>query len=583
MTKPKHSFFKLTNDSFKLLSLTQRRGALRSVIFSTSQALLEVISVAAVIPLFYLIVSGNTNGYSSFFLKGAILHSTLFSWTSVLVTIIIVFALKNCISFFLTHYQSQFIKDVSVSFSKRLFERFYKQSWSDYLKDNSSEAVRKIKTTPSDFANYVLYNFLLLTTDLCTCTFMIGGMLLFDYKIIVIVSAICLPVSILYYFLRKGVISKINMSFRKLTPQASIVLSQGIDSFAEARIYKRENFFINRFMEIREITAKHLANLTAVATLPIRLFEFASVLSFAGVIAYAKTYQADHNNLMVLLGLLSIAMYRIIPAFSRILMSLSQIQAFSYSVTELKESFSSCMESDSDYQPITLTSHIKIQDVSYQYKGASDFQLKNINITISKGDFIVLEGPSGSGKTTFIHILAGLIQDYTGNIMIDDKFLPKLTFIDWRSKLGFTPQYSVVLQDTLLNNIAFGEIPDKINLERIKAVLELTQLAEFVNQLPLRIDTPIGENGLTLSGGQRQRLILARALYQNPDVLLMDEVTNQLDEDNKIAILETLKMLSEKGATIVLASHDHAARKFANRIIHFENKMIQEIQTTLIS
>ena len=114
--------------------------------------------------------------------------------------------------------------------------------------------------------------------------------------------------------------------------------------------------------------------------------------------------------------------------------------------------------------------------------------------------------------------------------------------------------------------------------ECVAAALDMAGLKEFVNHLPLQLQTQVGENGLTLSGGQRQRLILARALYRNPEVLLLDEVTNQLDEDNKLKILHTLKELSKTGKTVLFASHDHTARRFVNRTFYFENKIVREVQ-----
>ena len=273
-------------------------------------------------------------------------------------------------------------------------------------------------------------------------------------------------------------------------------------------------------------------------------------------------------------------MYRIIPAINRILVSLSQIQAYSYTISELNESFHPNNDEDvNKVEDLTFAKNVLLKDVSYQYiKGSTNFELQNITIDINKGDFVLLEGPSGSGKTTFIHLLAGLIKDYTGSILIDHTVLSNSTCKAWQRNLGFVPQASIVLQDTLLSNIAFGEAETEIDMESVQTALEMAGLKDFVNKLPLRLQTQVGENGLTLSGGQRQRLILARALYRNPKILLLDEVTNQLDDENKLKILNTLKGLSRKGNTIVFASHDHTARSFASRIFYFDSRRVQEVQ-----
>jgi ABC-type bacteriocin/lantibiotic exporter with double-glycine peptidase domain len=582
-TEQTTSFIHLTFKTFRLLSGNQRTNAIKIVGLSFIQASLEVLSVATVIPLFYFLIDSTAAHMDSSFLKTMIGVTSLFSGPTLLAIVVIAFLIKNILGLLFTFHQSQYIKEISVSFSEKLYQRFYQQRWTDYLRDNSAEIVRKIKTTPSDFANYVVQGHLQLITDLCVCLLTLIGMLWFDSRIILIMIALLIPVAGLYYLFRKKILSKINISFRKLTPVGNIVLTQGIDSFAETKIYQKENFFIKRFMDIRRITALHLANLTTVTSFPAKFFEVVAILSFAAIIIYSRFYNLERDHLIIWLGLLSIAMYRIIPPVNRILANVSQIQAYSYSVSELKEGFK-LKDEDEENEfiktgTLPFTNSIQFKNITYQYtKGSKEFQLYNINLTLHKGDFVLLEGPSGSGKTTFIHLLGGLIKEYKGSILIDDEILSNSTCSAWQGKLGFVPQASIVLQDTVLNNIAFGEAESEIDIEAVQHALDMTGLTEFVNQLPLHLQTQVGENGLTLSGGQRQRLVLARALYRSPEILLLDEVTNQLDEDNKLKILNTLKELSCKGKTIVFASHDHTARGFANRILYFDSKIVREIQ-----
>jgi ATP-binding cassette, subfamily B, bacterial PglK len=573
------SIIQISRDTFGLLSRTQQKKGLKNLAFSILQAALEVLSAATIIPLFYLLID-NSIPQDSTLLQSMGHITDLFSWPSILIIIIIVFLCKNVISLLLIHNQSRFIKEISVSFSERLYRRFYHQQWTEYLHENSAETVRKIKTTPSDFANYVLQGHLQVATDACICLLMLCGMLWFDYRIIIIVLILFVPIAGLYQLFRKKIISKINTSFRELTPVGNIVLTQGIDSFAETKIYHKKNFFIRRFMDIRRITASHLASLTTVTSLPAKFFEVMGVLSFAAVILYSKLVNLEKDHLIVWLGLLSISMYRIIPSINRMLVSLSQIQAYSYSLWELKESFHPANEyAVKKEQNLPFVKSIQLKKVSYQYiKGSAEFQLKDVVISFNKGDFVLLEGPSGSGKTTLIHVLAGLIKDYDGSILIDDEPLSTSTCHEWQKKIGFSPQASIVLQDTILNNIAFGEEEFEIERKHVQTALEMAGLNEFVNRLPLRLQTQVGENGLTLSGGQRQRLILARALYRNPDILLLDEVTNQLDEGNKLKIFSTLKEFSRNGKTIVIAAHDPSARNFATRVFSFDNKIVQEVQ-----
>lgn len=572
-TKKTNSFAETSLETYRLLSAKQRAQAIKHVASSFLQATLEVVSLTAVIPLLLSLLNNDETLFPLLALT-----SYPLTWQTIVASVAIIFITKNLISLFLTHYQSQFAHKVFISFSEQLYQRFYMQSWTEYLKQNSADTVRKIKHTPSDFTNYILQGYLMLITDVSICVLMASVLMWYNIQILIIIIILCAPIVVFYYWFRKSILARVSESFRDLTPRANVAITQGIDSFAEAKIYQKENFFIDHFMTYNKATSQYLANLKSSSNIPSRLFEIVGILCFVAVITYSKFYPSAQQDLLLLLGLLSVAIYRIIPSLNRILISLSQIKAYSYSVTELKESFAQKANGEAPKKQIlSFERSIEFKNVSFQYsKSTSQVIFNDLNTTIKKGDFLVLEGPSGSGKTTFIHILAGLVEGYNGQVLIDERVLSRETQLAWQSKLGFVQQASVVLQETILHNIAFGEEDSDINISEIEKALENAGLYEFVNTMPMQINSPVGENGLTLSGGQRQRLVLARALYRKPEILLLDEVTNQLDYENKIKILATLKELSLKGMTIVLASHDPVVRSFATRVLHLKDKSVYE-------
>jgi ABC-type bacteriocin/lantibiotic exporter with double-glycine peptidase domain len=302
----------------------------------------------------------------------------------------------------------------------------------------------------------------------------------------------------------------------------------------------------------------------------------------AGIIFYNKLNPIYEQRTLLLLALFSIAMYRIVPSINKILISLSQIQAYAYSVSEVSEVINAEIAPRFQKASISFENDIVFKSVSFHYPGMEkSLLLKDINIKIRKGDFVVINGPSGVGKTTLLHLMAGLISEYTGEIDIDGIALSPDAHQSWQSNIGLVPQATIVLQATLMKNIAFAENDDNIDMSRLESAIEQSGLSEFVSRLPMQLRTPIGENGLTLSGGQRQRLVLARALYRNPSVLLLDEVVNQLDEESKLKILRTLKDLTQSGKTIILASHDSVVKSFASRIFCVEYMTLVETNAIL--
>jgi ABC-type bacteriocin/lantibiotic exporter with double-glycine peptidase domain len=263
------------------------------------------------------------------------------------------------------------------------------------------------------------------------------------------------------------------------------------------------------------------------------------------------------------------------PSLNRILVNWVQIRTYSYSVSELEDSFkkkqfTAAMEP----APVRFEHSVQMKNVSFQYPGSGSALFQNLNLTIKKGDFLVMEGPSGAGKTTLMHLLAGLLTDYQGQILIDETVLAPAAIRPWQNKLSFVPQAPVVLDDTLLKNIAFGE--ESIDLVRVRKALELSLLDDFISAAPQKLNTQVGENGLTLSGGQRQRLVMARAFYREPEVFLLDEVTNQLDERNKLLLLRNLKKLASSDKAILLISHDPVVKSFATSVIRLEDGLVSQ-------
>jgi ABC-type multidrug transport system fused ATPase/permease subunit len=581
MPRSVRSFFVLTRDTLQLLSGDQRRKIIKNIVLSIGPALLDALSIAIIIPVLNQALDQGSEK-STLISKGLFIPPGSIPWQALLIMLVAVFLLKNLSSLWLSKTQSTFLNNLYITFSEQIYYRFYHQPWTDYVKENSAETFRKIKNTAFDFTNNVLSGYLSLLTDLFVCLTMTVVLIWLDYRIVFILSILCLPVIASYYFFRKNVILKIDRSFRYLTPQANVLLSQGINSFAEAKIYRKENYFINHFITIIRITSKQLADLKTFVTMPSRLLEIVGIICLVFLIAYAKLYPAYQQSLLIFLGLLLIALYRIVPSLNKILISLSQIQTYAYSVSELKESLRSedkPQEASVPHAAVSFKREIVFRDIAFQYfTGSSDLLLKDLNFKICKADFLVLEGPSGVGKTTLIHLIAGLIQDYQGQILIDGVPLSAATLQGWQNNLGLVPQAPVVLQNTILNNIAFGDEEDKIVMERVKYAAELSGIHELIQSLPLQYRTLVGENGLTLSGGQRQRLMLARALYRDPHVLLLDEVTNQLDEENKIYVLNMLQSLTKKGKTVVLASHDHIVKRYATCVFRLEKGHIHEIK-----
>lgn len=211
---------------------------------------------------------------------------------------------------------------------------------------------------------------------------------------------------------------------------------------------------------------------------------------------------------------------------------------------------------------VTLRQGIRLDNVSFGY-GEADV-LNNLSCEIYAKKINLIFGPSGVGKSSLIDMLAGMNVARSGNVYIDDNNISDINIKSWRSKIGYVPQETILLHDSIKNNVTLGS--DEYDDEQVHCALDKCGLLEFANSLPDGIDTSVGERGTALSGGQRQRVTLARVLIRNPDILIMDEATTGLDKESEQLIIEIIKALADK-VTIVMISHDPDIKHIADNVI----------------
>ena len=215
---------------------------------------------------------------------------------------------------------------------------------------------------------------------------------------------------------------------------------------------------------------------------------------------------------------------------------------------------------------------IELKEVSFSYNNSKRKILNKINFILNKNEFIGIIGDTGSGKTTFVDILLGFLKPTEGKILIDSRE-QNLSSLNFLGKIGYLPQENFIINDTLEANIALNYNKDEINKKKIRDVLNFLELDNFVENLPKNIDTLIGENGVKLSGGQKQKVCLARLLYHNKEIIILDEATNALDKVSEKGVIASIKSLKNK--TIIMISHDFENLKFCDKLYKLNNGKVE--------
>ena len=225
-----------------------------------------------------------------------------------------------------------------------------------------------------------------------------------------------------------------------------------------------------------------------------------------------------------------------------------------------------------EFKSLNFKNSIELKNLSFSYENTKKQILENINLELNKNEFIGLIGNTGSGKTTLVDILLGFLKPTNGKIIIDSNEQDPIE-LNLAGKIGYLPQENFIINDTLEANIALDYNKNKIDQKKIQEILSFLEFKKFVENLPDKINTLIGENGVRLSGGQRQKVCLARLLYHEREILILDEATNAIDKKSEEHIIKSMSLLKNK--TIILISHDYQNLKYCDKLYRINEGKIE--------
>ena len=288
----------------------------------------------------------------------------------------------------------------------------------------------------------------------------------------------------------------------------------------------------------------------------------------------------DMIDIIQYLGVFAVASFRIVPGASRILTSYQTIRHLEPSVKILLQEFTSKDNTSAKDElhlkeknlPLKFQKEINLTNLSFSYPIRKEFSLSKISMTVKKGDFIGIIGETGSGKSTLVNLLTGLLKPSEGKVEVD-KLNINSNLPEWYKKIGYVPQSVYLMDDTIRKNIAFGLREDDIDDALIKQAVEKASLNKFLDNLTDGLETIVGEKGIRLSGGQQQRIGIARALYRDPEILILDEATSSLDQQTEKKIIESIQLLKRK-KTLIIITHRLVTIKDCDKIFFIDKGKI---------
>jgi len=575
---------KLINKLLYFLSSHEKRRAYLLLGMIITMAFIDMLGIASILP-FIAILTNPQLIETNYILKSAFEFTSAFGVVTdqqflfvsgIFVFLFLLFSLSfKAITFY---FQVRFISMREHSLAKRLVERYLHQPYSWFLSRHSAELGKTILSEISKVVGKGLASLLNLIAQSAVTIAIIILLILVEPKLTMIVGFTLGAAYLLIFKSTQSFVNRIGKESVKVNATRYIALNEAFSAAKEIKLGGIEKIYIERFSEPSKSLAKYSAFLAIIGQIPRFALE---AITFGGMILVTLYLMSKAGNFIStapILALYAFAGYRLMPALQQIYFSITLLN---FTIPALDSVYDD-LKSLQPYSPsriekaLPLKKDITLKNLHYNYPNATRIALKDINFIIQARSTVGLVGSTGSGKTTTVDIILGLLEAQKGTLEVDGKAINKNNRNAWQRSIGYVPQRIFLSDNSVAANIAFGIDPKDINQDAVEHASKIANLHEFIiNELPLQYQTTVGENGVRLSGGQRQRIGIARALYHKPQVLILDEATNALDNLTERAVMDAVQKL-RKNMTIIIIAHRLSTLKNCDNILLLEKGELKE-------
>ena len=568
-------------------------------------ATFEILGIASIVP-FMMLVSQPDIVDQNRWLRWAFEQSPFEDTRTFLIAmgavVLSLLAARNITAVLARWQQYRFAWDSAHSIGVRLLNSYVYRPYEFFLQNNSSNLGKQVLTEVNLFARFILLPSAEIVSQATVSAVILILLIVIDPQLAITVFVVLGGVYAAIYAGTRKYMSAIGhdrFAADHLRFKSANELLSGIKS---VKIRGCEEFFIGRFERASNHYTIVQPRYDIISQVP---RHFVELLAFGGILLIILFLLSDAdglNEMIPLLSLYALAGLRLLPALQNLFKAVSAIRFHAPAAQSIYHDLQEAAADDSSTRkdeplrtsaeiewirlddlngndtsnegrqrrPLTFTRRIEVRNLTYRFKGSEDRVLKGVSLEIPKHAHVAIVGPTGSGKTTLIDLLTGLLRPHAGRILIDGVELTEHNVTEWRRMLGYVPQDVVLYDDTLARNIAYGVLDEQVDMDRVRKVAAIACVDHVIADQSEGYDTIVGERGVRLSGGQRQRIGLARALYHEPEVLVLDEATNALDGITEEAVLHALANM-ERRTTIVTIAHRLATVRDHDRIYLLES------------
>ena len=479
---------------------------------------------------------------------------------ALIILLMAVYVIKNSYILFLTYKQNSFITQNRNKMISRVMAEFLNRPYEKYV---GADIPTVFRITDSDIPQ----TFSLILAMLQLASEVVVSLLIF---IVLLWQSVSMTLFIIAVFgvLTLFIIKVFKPALNRIGAQNQAIQSriakwriQATYGLKDVKVLNREEFFVRNYYETGRVGADVARNYAVLNNMPRLLIETVFIVSVLSFVAIFVGRGGDTGAISKTIATFGVAAIRVLPSVNRINTYITEIAYTQPSLDFVYENLQEGMKTDamlaerkanSQIEKLKLEDKIELNHISFHYPDSEKAIFKDAHMIVPKGKSVGIIGASGAGKSTIVDVLLGLLHAQEGEITCDGVNIFK-NYESWLAQVGYIPQSIYLIDESIRDNIAFGIDEDKIDDKRIWEVLEEAQLREFIEDLPEGLDTTIGDRGVRLSGGQRQRIGIARALYNDPEILVFDEATSALDNDTEAAVMEAVNSFHGKKTMIIIA------------------------------
>ena len=574
--------FKIIQDLLKIFDFVgKKRGFyfLFLQILSIFSSLLDTISVGSIVPFIAIVSDPNkmiNNSYVKSLVQILQINNSKELVLIVTFIFIVILVIAATLKWTINYYNLLMTSNITSELATKLFRISLYQPYIKHTQTNSSIIISGIGKA-SELLNNVINPAIVFLNSFFTILF-ISSFLIFLNPILVPVTLF--TIMLFYFFLAvsvKKILIRQNIKISETTPKINQSIQEALGGIRDILLDGTQKVYYSNYSALDQIIRKSNVKVNIISTSPmifIQTFGIAVIAVLAGSLGESQQI----NSGLPLMAALAFGYLRISPAIQSIYSSWVVLNsgrvALDYILNFFNES-SIYLGFENNQKPINFAHEIKLDVINFRYNDKLPYAIKNLTLTIKKGEKIGLVGKTGSGKSTLIDIVLGLLSPTSGTLKIDDTIIDHTNMRSWQAHIAHVPQ-SIYLSDaTIAENIAFGIPFDQIDLIRAKDAAEKAQISQTIESFTQKYNTKIGERGIRLSGGQRQRLGIARALYKKADVIIFDEATSALDNNTEIEVMKAIDELSDD-LTIIIVAHRTSTLKNCTRVFEIIDEKIYE-------